>query len=199
MNGLELCDIVKNTPATCQIPFILLSARGSEDNHMEGYEAGADAFIAKPFHTPHLKLRIRKLLEYRQKLHDLFKNDSTTELIGESDMPNDDKVFLTKLIEIIEENLDETGLNAVFIEKAFSMSKMQLYRKLKTMTGMTPGEFIKHARLKHAAELLVTTSLTVTEIFYKTGFNNQSYFFREFKKRYNHAPNEYREQQTIKR
>jgi signal transduction histidine kinase/ligand-binding sensor domain-containing protein/DNA-binding response OmpR family regulator len=199
MNGLELCDIVKNTPATCQIPFILLSARGSEDNHMEGYEAGADAFIAKPFHTPHLKLRIRKLLEYRQKLHDLFKNDSTTELIGESDMPNDDKVFLTKLIEIIEKNLDETGLNAVFIEKAFSMSKMQLYRKLKTMTGMTPGEFIKHARLKHAAELLVTTSLTVTEIFYKTGFNNQSYFFREFKKRYNHAPNEYREQQTIKR
>ena len=70
------------TPATCQVPFILLSARGSEDHHMEGYEVGADAYIAKPFHTHYLKLRIRKLLEYRQKLHDLFKNDSAEDLLS---------------------------------------------------------------------------------------------------------------------
>jgi AraC-like DNA-binding protein len=112
-------------------------------------------------------------------------------------MASDDKAFLVKLMAIIEENLDEPELNAVFIEKAFSLSKMQLYRKLKTMTGMTPGEFIKHTRLKHAAQLLASTHLSVSEIFYRTGFNNQSYFFREFKKRYNCAPNEYREQQTL--
>jgi signal transduction histidine kinase/ligand-binding sensor domain-containing protein/DNA-binding response OmpR family regulator len=198
MNGLELCNKVKNVPATCHIPFILLSARGSEDHHMEGYEVGADAYIAKPFHTAHLKLRIRKLLEYRQKLHDLFADERAADLFGESGITNDDKAFLAKLMQIIEENLDEPELNAVFVEKAFSMSKMQLYRKLKTLTAMTPGEFIKHTRLKHAAQLLVSTHLSVLEIFYRTGFNNQSYFFREFKKRYNCAPNEYREQQVVK-
>ena len=196
MGGLELCNKMKNAPATCQVPFILLSARGTEDHHMEGYEVGADAYIAKPFHIAHLKLRVRKLLEYRQRLSELFKDDKATDLLAGSDMADTDKLFLTRLVQIIEENLDEPELNAVFIEKAFSMSKMQLYRKLKTITGMTPGEFIKHIRLKQAAHLLVTTSLTVSEIFYRTGFNNQSYFFREFKKRYQFAPNEYREQQS---
>ncbi|MEP7144810.1 MAG: response regulator, partial [Ferruginibacter sp.] len=195
MNGLELCNKIKNTPATCQVPFIILSARSSEDHHMEGYEVGADAYIAKPFHTAHLKLRVRKLLEYRQKLLDLFKNDGVAEMLVESDLAACDKEFLTKLVHVIDEHLNETELSAVFLEKTFSMSKMQLYRKLKTMTGMTPGEFIKNIRLKQVANLLASTSLNVTEIFYRTGFNNQSYFFREFRKRYNCAPNEYREEQ----
>jgi len=198
MSGLELCNIMKNAPATCQVPFIILSARGSEDHHMEGYEVGADAYIAKPFHTGHLKIRIRKLLEYRQKLLDLFSNDRDSEKLVESDLPAGDKEFLLKLVQVIEENLSETEMNALFLEKTFSMSKMQLYRKLKTLTGMTPGEFIKHIRLKEAANLLATSKLNVTEIFYRTGFNNQSYFFREFRKRYNCAPNEYREQQSAK-
>ena len=164
---------------------------------MEGYEVGADAYIAKPFHTAHLKLRVRKLLEYRQKLLDLFSNDRDTEKLLDADLAESDKDFLLKLVQVIEENINESELNALFLEKTFSMSKMQLYRKLKTMTGMTPGEFIKHIRLKQAANLLVSTGLNVTEIFYRTGFNNQSYFFREFRKRYNCAPNEYRGQQTL--
>lgn len=195
-NGLELCDTIKNTPATCHIPFIILSARDTVEQHMEGYESGADAYIAKPFHTAHLKVRIRKLLEYKQKLHDFFKTDNATETLGDADLPDNDKQFLQKLIGIIEENMDEPEFSAVQIEKMVAMSKMQLYRKLKTLTGMTPGEFIKHIRLKQAGHLLATTRLTVSEIFHSTGFNNQSYFFREFKKRYNCAPNEYRAQQT---
>ncbi len=198
MSGLELCNKMKNAPATCQVPFIILSARGSEDHHIEGYEVGADAYIAKPFHTAHLKIRIRKLLEYRQKLLDLFSNDRDTEKLVESDLAAGDKEFLIKLVQVIEENLIEPEMNALFLEKTFSMSKMQLYRKLKTLTGMTPGEFIKHIRLKEAANLLASTNLNVTEIFYRTGFNNQSYFFREFRKRYNCAPNEYRDHQSVK-
>ena len=193
MDGLELCNKIKNTPATCQVPFIILSARGTEEHHMEGYEVGADAYIAKPFQTAHLKLRIRKMLEYRQKLLDLFKNDVAAETVIESDLSETDKAFLTKLVQVIDEHLGQAELSALFLEKIFCMSKMQLYRKLKTMTGMTPGEFIKHIRLKQAGNLLASTKLTVTEIFYRTGFNNQSYFFREFKKRFNCAPNEYRE------
>lgn len=93
--------------------------------------------------------------------------------------------------------MDEPQFNTESIEKKLSLSKMQLYRRLKTLTGMTPGEFIRHVRLRQAAHLLITTRLTVSEIFYRTGFNNQSYFFREFKKRYLLAPNEYRAQQTV--
>jgi YesN/AraC family two-component response regulator len=195
MNGLQLCNTMKNAILTCQIPFILLSARGSEDHHMEGYEVGADAYIAKPFNTAHLKLRIRKLLEYRQKLHDLFKEDSTQELLDEADIPEGDKAFLMRLVKLINDKLDEPDLNATLLEKELCLSKMQLYRKLKTLTGRTPGEFIKHLRLKQAAHLLISSNYNVSEIFFKTGFNNQSYFFREFKKRYNCAPNEYRDQQ----
>ncbi|MEO6406025.1 MAG: hybrid sensor histidine kinase/response regulator transcription factor, partial [Ferruginibacter sp.] len=197
MGGLELCDKMKNSPATCHIPFIMLSARGSEDQHMEGYESGADAYIAKPFHTANLKIRIRKLLEYRQRLQQLFTTDRNNSQLLDAEIAGGDKEFLVSLVKLIEENIGDADLNAVFLEKHFSMSKMQLYRKLKTLTAMTPGEFIKHLRLKAAAHLLLTTPLNVTEIFYKTGFNNQSYFFREFKKRYNAAPNEYREQKTL--
>lgn len=195
MSGLELCNKLKNAPATCQVPIVILSARGSENHHMEGYEVGADAYIAKPFHTAHLKLRIRKLLESRQKLLDLFKNDGVNEMLVASDLPEGDKEFMSKLVEVIGEHLNNPELSALFLEKTFNQSKMQLYRKLKTLTGMTPGEFIKHLRLKEAASLLSGTGLTVTEIFYRTGFNNQSYFFREFRKRYNCAPNEYRDMQ----
>jgi AraC-like DNA-binding protein len=154
---------------------------------------GADAYIAKPFHIAHLMVRVRKLLEYRQRMHDLFRNNGN---ITTADMPDTDKEFIQHLVRIIEERLDEPELNAAILEKELAMSKMQLYRKLKTMTNMTPGEFIKHIRLKHAAHLLTSTQFTVSEIFYRTGFNNQSYFFREFKKRYLCAPNEYRGQQS---
>ena len=199
MNGLELCNKIKNDTATCHVPFILLTARGSEDHHIEGYEAGADAYIPKPFNTTHLKVRIRKLLEYHQKLHNIFKSNSSSDLLNETEMPDSDKEFLTRLVQVIEQNLEYVELNAVFLEKEFCMSKMQLYRKLKTLTGMTPGEFIKHLRLKATARLLTTTNFNVSEIFLRTGFNNQSYFFREFKKRYNCAPNEYREKNTVRR
>jgi signal transduction histidine kinase/ligand-binding sensor domain-containing protein/DNA-binding response OmpR family regulator len=197
MNGLELCSRVKNAPATCHIPFIILSARGNIEHRTEGYEVGADAYIAKPFHTAHLQVRIRKLLEYRMQLKDFFKNDIAADSIVESDLVDSDKHFLSKLLAVIEANLDEPELNAATLENELAMSKMQLYRKLKTMTNLTPGEFIKHIRLKQAAHLLSSTNLTVSEIFYRTGFNNQSYFFREFKKRYQCAPNEYRAQQHV--
>lgn len=197
MDGLELCDKVKNAPATCHIPFIILSAKGSIEHRTEGYEVGADAYIAKPFHTAHLQVRIRKLLEYSERFQDFFNNDSLKDFIGESDLVENDKQFLSKLLSLIEKNIDDPEFNTARLENELSMSKMQLYRKLKTMTNMTPGEFIKHIHLKHAANLLATTNLTVSEIFYRTGFNNQSYFYREFKKRYQCAPNEYRVQQHV--
>lgn len=198
INGLELCAKVKNAPDTCHIPFILLSARGSIEQKTEGYDAGADAYIPKPFDTMHLLVRVKKLLEYRQRLHDIFKKDSTSGIsLEEKNLVDGDKEFLNQLVGIIEANIEDIEMDATYLESQIALSKMQLYRKLKSLSNMTPAEFIKHIRLQRAANLLQTTQLTVSEIFYCSGFNNQSYFFREFKKRYRCSPNEYRQQQRI--
>lgn len=195
MNGLELCRTVKQTPAMAQIPFVILSARGSEDNKAEGYELGADAYIPKPFQINYLHVRIRKLLDDQERMKSLIKDQHITNQFMDADIAETDKKFLEELLRVIEENLNEPELNAATLEDALSISKMQLYRRLKSLAGMTPAEFIKRIRLKHAADMLIASQYTVSEIFYRTGFNNKSYFFREFKKIYHSAPNEYRQQQ----
>lgn len=195
MDGLALCRIVKQTPSTSQIPFIILSARGTEEQKAEGYEVGADAYIPKPFHINYLHVRIRKLLDYQERMQNLIKDQHITNQFMDTDIPDMDKQFLDALLKAIEKNLTEPELNAAMLEEALSISKMQLYRKLKSLTGMTPAEFIKRIRLKHAADMLLASQYNVSEIFYRTGFNNKSYFFREFKKIYQCAPNDYRQRQ----
>jgi len=195
MDGLALCSKIKNTPSTCHIPFVLLSAKGTIEQQTEGYEVGADAYVAKPFHSDHIRIRIKNIFEQQERIQQLFKqvDEEIPAVIGHQDQQK----FLRDLVYAIETNIDNPELNATVIEKALSLSKMQLYRKLKIMSGMSPSEFIRHIRLKHAARLLLETQLTVSEIFYRTGFNSQSYFFREFKKQYNCAPNEYRTLQQV--
>lgn len=195
VDGLSFCERIKNAPATCHLPVILLSAKSAEDQHMEGYEAGADAYISKPFLTQHLKLRVRKLLQYRQKLQQLQKDSNLLNLDKNDEIQDNDKTFLTDVYHLIDENIINPDLNAALLEKSLCLSKMQLYRKLKTLSGMSPNEFIKNVRLQKAASMLTSSQKTVADIFYSTGFNNQSYFFREFKKKYGCSPAEYRENQ----
>ncbi|WP_421942529.1 hybrid sensor histidine kinase/response regulator transcription factor [Pedobacter sp.] len=195
MDGLDLCKYVKTAPATCHIPFIILSAKGSEEHKTEGYETGADAYIPKPFHVNYLQMRVRKLLDYRNRMNNLIKDGNINNHFVDVDLEQGDKEFLNALVKAVEDNLAESDLDASTLEAALCISKMQLYRKLKTLAGMTPSEFIKRIRLKHAAVLLQNSTLNVSEIFYKTGFNNKSYFFREFKKIYHFAPNDYRQKQ----
>ena len=197
IGGLELCNKVKGTPATCHIPFVLLSAKGSLEHKTEGYDAGADAYIPKPFDTTHIQVRVRKLLEYRARLLNVFKKEDIQAGLAEEELENTDKQFLNDLVRLIEENMDDTELDSALLEEKMNISKTQLYRKLKALSDMAPAEFIRHVRLQRACQLLQSTQLTVSEIFYKTGFNNRSYFFREFKKRYNCSPKEYRDQYRI--
>jgi ligand-binding sensor domain-containing protein/signal transduction histidine kinase/DNA-binding response OmpR family regulator len=197
IGGLELCNRVKNTPACCHIPVVLLSAKGSLEQKTEGYDAGADAYIPKPFDIQHLQVRVKRLLQYRQRLLELFKKDDFKAGLAEEELEATDKKFLSDIVKMIEENIDETELDSAFLEERMMISKTQLYRKLKALSGMAPGDFIKHVRLQKACSLLKATQLTIAEIFYKTGFNNRSYFFREFKKMYNCSPKEYREQYRI--
>jgi len=193
MDGLELCRLVKSTTETCHIPFVLLSARTAIEHKTEGYGCGADAYIPKPFQTEHLLVRIQKLLEYRDKLHNAFRlNDFRPDSPGTNGLNETDRNFIEKVTRIIEENLDE-DLDGAFLERALHLSKIQVYRKLKTLSDMTPTELIRHVRLQKASMLLLSTDLTVSEVFYRTGFNNKTYFYREFKKIYGCSPNDYRQ------
>lgn len=196
MDGLTLCNKVKNTPATCHIPIIMLSAKSTLEQRNEGYEVGADAYLAKPFHASHLLIRVRNLLEQRARVHRRLRQADSIEAVIRTGNPEEES-FLEALVAQIMQRLDNPELNASTLEAALSMSKMQLYRKLKTISGMTPSEFIRHIRIRQATQLLANTALTVNEIFYQTGFNNQSYFFREFKKQHGCSPNEYRSRAQI--
>nr|WP_082855959.1 two-component regulator propeller domain-containing protein [Mucilaginibacter sp. L294] len=196
MNGLELCNLIKNTSETCHIPFLLLSARTTIQHMTEGYSCGADAYIPKPFQTEHLLVRIQKLLEYRSRLHHLFNSGNMAAQLDNKDVSESDKKFIEKVTRVIEENIDQE-LDGAFLENALHLSKIQLYRKIKSLSDMTPTELIRNIRVQKAAVLLTSSDLTVSEIFYRTGFNNKTYFFREFKRIFDCSPNEFRLQNRL--
>ncbi len=191
MDGIELCKNIKNNLKTCHIPVILLTAKNSVIHRIEGIESGANSYISKPFHPKHLEVSIKKLLEERERITKHFMEDDNGENISKLPIQNSDKEFINKVIHLIKQHINNDNLQATFLEKELGMSSSQFYRKLKQVSGLTPSDIIRTIRLKHSAKLLRTTSLTVTEVFYQSGFNNRSYFYREFQKMYKVSPKKY--------
>lgn len=191
MDGIELCEKIKKDIQTCHIPFIMLTAKESVLHRIEGIESGANSYIPKPFHPDHLLIRIQKLLEEKELILKHFAQDSLVENLSTLPIENDEKEFIKKVIDLIRKNIDNENLQSLFIEKELGISNSQLYRKTKQIFSLTPGDLIRTIRIKHAAELLRKNVLTVSEICYLSGFNNRSYFYREFKKMYNITPKNY--------
>jgi signal transduction histidine kinase/DNA-binding response OmpR family regulator/ligand-binding sensor domain-containing protein len=191
MDGVELCGKIKTDVRTCHIPFIMLTAKDSVIHRIEGLESGANSYIPKPFYPDHLLVRIQKLLEEKELILRHFTQDSLVENLPTLPIDNEEKDFIKRVIELIRNNIDNENLQSLFIEKELGISNSQLYRKIKQIFGFTPGDLIRTIRLKHAAELLRKNVLTVSEVCYQSGFNNRSYFYREFKKVYNTTPKNY--------
>jgi CheY-like chemotaxis protein len=191
MDGIEFCRTIKSDLNFCHIPVILLTAKSSVMHRIEGIESGANSYIPKPFHPRHLEVRIEQLLEERDRIYRHFSQDSDSHDISKLPMQEDDKLFIEKIIQIITQHIDDPDLQADLLEKESGMSSTHFYRKLKQISGLSPGDMIRTLRLKHAAELLRQTSMNVTEVFYQSGFNNRSYFYREFQKMYQLPPKQY--------
>lgn len=191
MGGIELCKKVKSDNRTCHIPVILLTAKSSILHRIEGIESGADSYIPKPFYPEHILIRIQKLLEEKERILKNLMQNIFEENITNLPVDNNEKELLRKIIELIRNNIENENLQSLFIEKKLGISSSQLYRKIKQIFGFSPGDLIRTIRLKHAAELLQKSTLTVSEVVYKSGFNNRSYFYREFKKMYNTTPKAY--------
>lgn len=198
MDGVELCQKVKTNIRTCHIPFIMLTAKNSVIHRIEGLEKGANSYIPKPFYPDHLLVRIQKLLEEKELILQHFTQDVVVGDIAEIPVNNDEKAFIKQVIDLIRKNIENENLNSAYIEKVLGISNSQLYRKTKEIFGLSPGDLIRTIRLKHSAELLRKNVLTVSEVCYKSGFNNRSYFYREFKKVYDTTPKNYQLQYRLK-
>lgn len=190
MDGFELCKKIKDNLSTSHIPVILLTAYSLDEQRAIGFESGADAYIPKPFNEHLLKIRVRKLIENREKIKDYFQKNLTfgerKESVGEID-----KSFITKFRKLIEERLIDTDLNVDEIGKSLGLSRVQLYRKIKSLTNYAPNELVRIIRLKASEQLLINSEKSISEIAYDTGFSSPSYFTKCFKEYFNESPTDY--------
>lgn len=193
MGGVEFIKKVKSNELTRHIPIILLSAKNSVENQIEGIENGADAYLGKPFHPRYLTAVIDSLIGRGEVIMDYSKSAlSAVDQFKGNVVKKEDMETITKITEIIYENISNEALSIDQIANEMNISKMKLYRKIKDIVDMTPTEYIRSIRLDKAECLLKTTNKTVQEIMFECGFNSKTYFYREFSKKFNLTPKEYR-------
>lgn len=180
MDGIELCQLIKADARTSHIPVILLTAKCNERAQVTGFDVGADDYIAKPFKVKLLRARILNMIATRKRLHELYVAHRTFE-IGEFIANEHDKDFLVRLDRILKHNIKNAALNQELLTREIGMSKTQLYRKLKALTGKTVHEYIRNYRLKVAHEIIKQSDLLIYEVAYEVGFSDPAYFSNSFK------------------
>ncbi len=199
MNGLEFCQQVKKDGISSHIPVILLTARALEKHQIEGYESGADAYITKPFSPELLLARIDNLLQSRHQLKDLWAMKPAAETVAATPpeaaaaatTPIED-AFISQFKGIVEERLADSDLSVEDLAADMGLSRVQLYRKVKALTGSSPVDLLRKARLVQAHKLLQESTLSVSEIAYQVGFASPSYFTKCYKDEFGTVPGEVR-------
>ena len=189
MDGVELCRRVKGNPATARIPFVMLTARMASEHKIEGLESGADDYITKPFDIDLLTLRMNNLFKWR----DSSKKGKLEPQLQEIEITSLDEKLVKEATSYVEENISNTDLSVETLSIAMNMSRVHLYKKLLSVTGNTPSEFIRLIRLRRAEQLLRKSQLTVAEVSYAVGFNNPRYFSKYFREMYELTPSQYKE------
>ncbi|MBP1639516.1 MAG: integral rane sensor hybrid histidine kinase [Bacteroidetes bacterium] len=192
MDGLTLCRTVKSDLAISHIDILLLTAKSSADDQVDYFNAGADAYMPKPFDLKVLEARVNNLVNRKkQNVRDFRKNKEVN--ISAMHYGSLDEEFLKKAVQVVEQHMSDFNLDFDRFADAMNSSKSTLHRKLKALTDLSPGEFIRNVRLKHACEMLVSTNDPISEIAYALGFNNPKYFSSCFKAEFDVTPREYRD------
>ena len=190
MNGMDMCRRIKENIQTSHIPVILLTAWSTSEGQTEGYKVGADAYIAKPFDMELLLECIKNLLEKQDKRIQDFTHSLSLDAKTVTDS-TPDETFLNEIISCIEKNIDNTEYTIDTLASDVVMSRMSLYRKMKSLTGQTPADFIRTVRLKSAAKLLKSGKYNVSEVCYRTGFASPQNFSKHFKEMFGVLPSQY--------
>jgi len=190
MDGFELCKIIKTDFEYSHIPVVLLTAKNTLQSKIEGLELGADAYIEKPFSPEYLQVQIANLLANRAKIREYF---ASSPLIHIKSMAHTraDELFLEQLNQVIYNNLEDTELDVEKLAQRVNMSRPTLYRKIKSISNLTPNELINITRLKKAAELLAEGTYKIYEVSDMVGFSTQTSFGRNFHKQFGMTPTEY--------
>jgi len=183
MDGITLCRKIKNDPRTSHIPVILLTARSTDDQKLEGFSTGAVDYITKPFSFEILQVRIKNIMAQQESMRKLFQHQIEINPAEIASSPVDE-AFIARAVEVVEQNMAETEFSVEDLSKALLMSRVALYKKLLSLTGKAPLDFIRTIRMKRAAQLLEKTQMTVSEIAYEVGFSNPKYFTKYFKKEF---------------
>lgn len=191
MDGLELCKKLKTDIRTSHIPVILLTAKSAPIHQIHGLQHGADAYITKPFNDQILQLNIRNLLSLKAALQKKYSEQLLQLPIITNNESSQEEIFLQKLQQIIEDNIDNINLDLSFITKEIGMSKSVLYKKFGALTNLSLNDFIKTHRLKHAVEFFQKGETSIQSVALQVGFINARHFSREFKKMYGITPNDY--------
>lgn len=191
MDGLELCRIIKENLDTSHIPIILLTAKNTTEDRIACYNAGANAYISKPFELKVLEARIDNFLTEKKNKQEEFRSDVEDINFNLLDATEIDKEFLKKIIDVIQENLSSPTFDVIQLADALAMSKSSLYRKTKAIIGLSPVEFIRNVRLKQGVKMLKNKSVSISEVAYTCGFSNPKYFSTCFKEEFGVTPKEY--------
>ncbi len=190
ISGLELCRKLKNQVITSHIPILILSAKATIEDQIEGLEMGADVYMIKPFNIDHLKAQILRLISFKQAIYLRYLKE--TALIPEGSLTTRlDEEFMQKVMNFIEENLTNSDLSVDQLAHCVSLSKVQTYRKIKAISGLSIVEFIRTIRLKKAAQMIVEGHLNFSEISFETGFSAPSYFSKCFHDHFGKTPSEF--------
>ena len=189
MDGFEFCKTIKNDASTSHIPLLMLTARTTIKNRIEGIENGADAYMVKPFDLKLLKLRLSQLITSRQLIFDKYFGaiSGADEKINSSSI---DKDFIQQLLDYINENISDSNLSVEELASQLKLSRSQLYRKIKTLTGQTVNEFIRKIRLERAKQILDSGNANISEACFSVGFSSPSYFSKCFKAHFGVLPSE---------
>jgi len=193
ITGSDLVGKLKSDTKTNYIPIIGIAGKTSVEEQINAYNNGVDVYLVKPFHPRQILSSIENLLTRQTLLKDYFNSSLSSLTIRNGKVLHQEDVeMIEKVNDFIKKHIDDDNLSPEMIEQYLWQSKASLYRKFKELSDKTPSEYIKNVRLEFAAKLLKTTKMTVSEIIYKSGFSNKSYFYREFQKLYGSSPNDYR-------
>ena len=196
MDGFTLCKKLKSEIETSHIPVILLTAKSMEEDKIQGYESGADSYITKPFKPSLLLTRIAGVFRNRDQNATKF-NRQDTPVISNLDISKIDQQFLLKAIQVVEENLDNADFDSDQFESSLNVTTSTLYRKIKSITGSAPNDFIRNIRLKRSCQLLQASEMNISEVAYAVGFNDPKYFARCFKKEFGKTPGQYQKESSV--
>ena len=197
-DGISLAKRIKQNKHTMHVPLIILSARNTDEAKSEGLQAGADAYIGKPFNVQYLQAVVNRLIESRKDMKEYYNTSASAFSFVEGRlMKTEDREFLSMFNEVVERNLSNSSLTTELIANELNVTSRTLYRRLKDLGMSSPKDYVRERKMEKVVKLLKTSDMSIQEIVFECGFSNRAHFYKDFGKRFGMTPKEFRDKEKI--